>query len=175
MKSVAMIGGIFELLRYNTHPATVFMGDAGSQLLGFASITLSLAVTQQSSQLSPILPLLIIGIPIIDTLSSFSRLKEAHAIPMIFIPFFSCLFKPVTNKEDFSNILHEENVTTTSTTIYGLTNNTYYFRVQAVDNDNGASIWSNTENIVVAIPPPTTPPPPPPPPPPINWALVSKR
>jgi UDP-GlcNAc:undecaprenyl-phosphate GlcNAc-1-phosphate transferase len=67
--AVAMIGGIFGLLRYNTHPATVFMGDAGSQLLGFASITLSLAVTQKSNQLSPILPLLIIGLPIIDTLS----------------------------------------------------------------------------------------------------------
>ena len=67
--SVAMVGAIFGLLRYNTHPATVFMGDAGSQLLGFVSVTLSLAVTRRSPEISPILPLLIIGMPIIDTLS----------------------------------------------------------------------------------------------------------
>lgn len=67
--SVAMVGGIFGLLRYNTHPATVFMGDAGSQLLGFVAVTLSLAVTRRTPEISPILPLLIIGLPIIDTLS----------------------------------------------------------------------------------------------------------
>jgi UDP-GlcNAc:undecaprenyl-phosphate GlcNAc-1-phosphate transferase len=65
--SVAMVGAIFGLLRYNTHPATVFMGDAGSQLLGFVAITASLALTQNSNQLSPILPLLVIGFPVIDT------------------------------------------------------------------------------------------------------------
>jgi UDP-GlcNAc:undecaprenyl-phosphate GlcNAc-1-phosphate transferase len=66
--SVAMVGAIFGLLRYNTHPATVFMGDAGSQLLGFAAITLSLALTRESSQTSIILTLFMMGIPIIDTL-----------------------------------------------------------------------------------------------------------
>jgi UDP-GlcNAc:undecaprenyl-phosphate GlcNAc-1-phosphate transferase len=48
--SVAMVGAIFGLLRYNTHPATVFMGDAGSQLLGFVVITVSLALTRKSNQ-----------------------------------------------------------------------------------------------------------------------------
>jgi len=65
--SVAMIGAIFGLLRYNTHPATVFMGDAGSQLLGFVAITVSLALTRKSEQASIMLTLFIIGIPIIDT------------------------------------------------------------------------------------------------------------
>ena len=67
--SVAMVGAIFALLKYNTHPATVFMGDAGSQLLGFIAVTLSLAVTRLSPAISPILPLLIIGMPLVDTLS----------------------------------------------------------------------------------------------------------
>jgi len=67
--SVAMVGAIFGLLRYNTHPATVFMGDAGSQLLGFVAITLSLALTIDSNQLSLSLVLPILGIPLIDTLS----------------------------------------------------------------------------------------------------------
>ena len=66
--SVAMVGAIFGLLRYNTHPAIIFMGDAGSQLLGFVAITLSLALTRKSNQISLILVLLIMGIPVIDTL-----------------------------------------------------------------------------------------------------------
>jgi UDP-GlcNAc:undecaprenyl-phosphate GlcNAc-1-phosphate transferase len=67
--SAAMVGAIFGLLRYNTHPATVFMGDVGSQLLGFIAVTLSIAVTKRTYEISPILPLLIIGVPLIDTLS----------------------------------------------------------------------------------------------------------
>ena len=67
--SIAIVGAIFGLLRYNTHPAIVFMGDAGSQLLGYISVTLSLAVTRRSPEISPILPLLIIGMPLVDTLS----------------------------------------------------------------------------------------------------------
>ena len=71
--AVAMIGAIFGLLRYNTHPAVVFMGDSGSQLLGFFAITISLGLTQRCNQLSPVLPLFIIGLPIIDTLWVFVR------------------------------------------------------------------------------------------------------
>lgn len=67
--SIAMVGAIFGLLRYNTHPAIVFMGDAGSQLLGFIAITLSLALTRKSAQTSIILTLFIMGVPILDTLS----------------------------------------------------------------------------------------------------------
>jgi len=67
--SVALVGAIFGLLRYNTHPAIVFMGDSGSQLLGFVAIALSLALAQKSNEMNLILVLLILGIPVIDTLS----------------------------------------------------------------------------------------------------------
>ena len=67
--SVALIGAIFGLLRYNTHPAIVFMGDSGSQLLGFVAINLSLSLAQKSSEMNLMLVLLILGIPVIDTLS----------------------------------------------------------------------------------------------------------
>jgi UDP-GlcNAc:undecaprenyl-phosphate/decaprenyl-phosphate GlcNAc-1-phosphate transferase len=66
---LAMAGAIFGFLRYNTHPATVFMGDTGSQLLGFTAVTLSLALTQGNTAISPVLPLLLLGIPVLDTLS----------------------------------------------------------------------------------------------------------
>lgn len=66
--SVAMVGAIFGLLRYNTHPATVFMGDVGSQLLGFMAITLFLSLTRKYHETTIILTLFIMGIPIIDTM-----------------------------------------------------------------------------------------------------------
>jgi UDP-GlcNAc:undecaprenyl-phosphate GlcNAc-1-phosphate transferase len=65
----AVTGAIFGFLRYNTFPATVFMGDTGSQLLGFLAICLSLSATQRSTPLSPFLPLLLVGFPVLDTLT----------------------------------------------------------------------------------------------------------
>ncbi|MCK5508975.1 MAG: undecaprenyl/decaprenyl-phosphate alpha-N-acetylglucosaminyl 1-phosphate transferase, partial [Desulfobacterales bacterium] len=44
--SIAIVGAILGFLRFNTYPAVLFMGDAGSQLLGFLAVTLSLALTQ---------------------------------------------------------------------------------------------------------------------------------
>lgn len=66
--ALAMIGTIFGFLRYNTFPAIIFMGDSGSQLLGFAAITCSLALTQPETSLSPLLPLIILGFPVLDTI-----------------------------------------------------------------------------------------------------------
>lgn len=68
--SLAAIGAVLGFLRYNTHPARVFMGDAGSQLLGFTAAALSLSVTQaEISPFSSALPLLLLGVPVIDTLT----------------------------------------------------------------------------------------------------------
>jgi len=64
----AAAGAIFGFLRFNTHPATVFMGDTGSQLLGFLAATLALGITQRESPLSPLLLLLLMGFPVLDTL-----------------------------------------------------------------------------------------------------------
>lgn len=67
--SVAVGGAIFGFLRYNTHPAVIFMGDAGSQLLGFLAVTLALYVSQSSQPMSRMFPLLLLGFPILDTLT----------------------------------------------------------------------------------------------------------
>lgn len=76
----ALSGAIFGFLRYNTYPATIFMGDTGSQLLGFSAVCLSLALTQGNAALSPILPLLIIGGPILDTVTVMvSRIAEGRS------------------------------------------------------------------------------------------------
>jgi UDP-GlcNAc:undecaprenyl-phosphate GlcNAc-1-phosphate transferase len=67
--ALALAGVLFGFLRYNTHPATIFMGDAGSQLLGFSAATLSISLTQKTPTLSPLLPLLLLGFPVLDTLT----------------------------------------------------------------------------------------------------------
>lgn len=66
--SVAVAGAIFGFLRYNTHPAVIFMGDTGSQLLGFLAMCLSIWVSQSVAALSVVLPLVLLGFPLIDTL-----------------------------------------------------------------------------------------------------------
>ncbi|RNC70421.1 MAG: undecaprenyl/decaprenyl-phosphate alpha-N-acetylglucosaminyl 1-phosphate transferase [Desulfuromonadales bacterium] len=67
--ALALAGVIFGFLRFNTHPASIFMGDAGSQFLGFSAVTLALGLTQGSDALSPLLPLLLLGLPVLDTLT----------------------------------------------------------------------------------------------------------
>ncbi len=67
--SVATIGGVLGFLRYNTHPATVFMGDGGSQFLGFTLAFLVLLLTQKiDPTLSPAVVLPLLGLPIADIL-----------------------------------------------------------------------------------------------------------
>lgn len=65
----AVSGAIFGFLRFNSYPAVIFMGDAGSQFLGFMAITTSLSLTQGNSPLSPLVPLLLLGFPVLDTLT----------------------------------------------------------------------------------------------------------
>lgn len=72
MLSIALttIGGIVGFLRYNSHPAYVFMGDCGSQVLGFTLGFLVVYLTQvANTAVSAALPLLILGVPIADILS----------------------------------------------------------------------------------------------------------
>lgn len=72
--TMATMGGVLGFLRYNTHPATVFMGDSGSQFLGFTSGFLVVLLTQNvNPALSRSLPALILGLPIIDILAVFAQ------------------------------------------------------------------------------------------------------
>ncbi len=68
--ALATLGGVLGFMRYNTHPARVFMGDAGSQFLGFTLGFLAVFLLQKvNPALSPALPLLILGLPIADLLA----------------------------------------------------------------------------------------------------------
>lgn len=79
--ALAFAGAILGFLRFNTYPATVFMGDAGSQLLGFAVGVLSLRATQTGeSSISAAAPILLLALPILDTLSVMvQRVSEGRS------------------------------------------------------------------------------------------------
>ncbi len=81
--ALAVSGAIFGFLRFNTYPATIFMGDTGSQLLGFLAVTLALKLTQGHSPFSPYLSLLIIGFPILDTVVVSCERVAAGKSPFI--------------------------------------------------------------------------------------------
>jgi UDP-GlcNAc:undecaprenyl-phosphate GlcNAc-1-phosphate transferase len=67
--AVALCGALIGFLRFNTHPATVFMGDGGSQLLGLSTASLAVFVTQnENSIISATTPLFLLAVPIIDTI-----------------------------------------------------------------------------------------------------------
>ena len=79
--ALTFAGAILGFLRFNTFPASVFMGDAGSQLLGFAVGVLSLRATQSaSSAVSAATPILLLALPILDTLSVMvHRISEGRS------------------------------------------------------------------------------------------------
>ncbi|WP_165787190.1 MraY family glycosyltransferase [Pseudohalioglobus lutimaris] len=65
--TLAVGAALLGFLRFNTHPARIFMGDSGSQFLGFTLAWLAITLTQsESSSVSTLLPLLILGIPVMD-------------------------------------------------------------------------------------------------------------
>lgn len=79
--SLSLAGAIFGFLRFNTYPASLFMGDTGSQLLGFSAIVLAMKITQGDTTLSPVLPLIILGFPVLDTLTVMAeRIREGRPI-----------------------------------------------------------------------------------------------
>lgn len=79
--ALVVAGATLGFLRFNTHPARVFMGDSGSQVLGFTVGVLAILATQgEATAVSAALPLLLIGMPIMDTLAvMWIRLREGRS------------------------------------------------------------------------------------------------
>lgn len=76
-----LIGSLLGFLLFNSHPAQIFMGDSGSQFLGFSLSVLTIHLIQGNpGQFSTLLPLAIIGLPIADVfLVIVSRLAQGNS------------------------------------------------------------------------------------------------
>jgi UDP-GlcNAc:undecaprenyl-phosphate GlcNAc-1-phosphate transferase len=77
---VSILGGLLGFLRFNTYPARIFMGDAGSQFLGFYLAVTAIVLTDPfRGPYTPTLGLLLLGLPTLDTLGViFQRLKDGR-------------------------------------------------------------------------------------------------
>lgn len=72
--SATLLGSTLGFLKYNAHPASVFMGDVGSYFLGFILSMLTLVGSFKSAAVMALaLPITILGLPILDTVWAFSR------------------------------------------------------------------------------------------------------
>ena len=71
--TLIMIGAILGFLVYNFHPAKIFMGDSGSMFLGYMIAVISLLGFKNVTLTSFLVPILILAIPILDTLFAIIR------------------------------------------------------------------------------------------------------
>lgn len=77
--AAAILGSCLGFLRYNFHPARIFMGDAGALFLGFllAVLGLQLRFPDNVNAVTWMVPVFILGLPIFDTtLVVISRLRR---------------------------------------------------------------------------------------------------
>jgi UDP-GlcNAc:undecaprenyl-phosphate GlcNAc-1-phosphate transferase len=77
--SVAVLAACLGFLFYNLNPASIFMGDSGTQFLGFtlAAIGIKLRFPDNSDFVTWMVPVLVLGLPIFDvTLVTVSRLRR---------------------------------------------------------------------------------------------------
>lgn len=68
-----MLGASLGFLCHNFHPATIFSGDSGSMFQGFMIATISLLGFKTITMTSFFIPILLLGIPILDTLFAIIR------------------------------------------------------------------------------------------------------
>ncbi len=80
--AVLLMGALLGFLRFNTYPARIFMGDAGSQFLGFTLGVLCILLSRgAATPVSTSLPLLLVGLPLVDTLFvMFRRLRARQPL-----------------------------------------------------------------------------------------------
>ena len=69
---LGLIGGVFGFLPFNRHPAKIFMGDAGSMLLGFIVAALMILFMNQEPRWL-LASMVVFGLPILDTATALVR------------------------------------------------------------------------------------------------------
>ncbi len=96
----ALSGALTGFLPFNFNPAKTFIGDAGSNFLGYALAVISiLGIAKTYTLIVIVAPLIVLAIPVLDTLSSIvRRLKSGKSIKAIFKPDAEHLHHKILNK-----------------------------------------------------------------------------
>ena len=67
VEAAVLAGAAFAFLRFNFYPASIFMGDTGSMLLGYCLGVISVqGVLKGAATVALIFPLLVLGVPFVD-------------------------------------------------------------------------------------------------------------
>ncbi|WEV45884.1 MraY family glycosyltransferase [Streptococcaceae bacterium ESL0687] len=70
-----LVAAIAGFLPYNFYPAKVYLGDTGALYLGFMISVLSLQGLKNATAVAILTPMLILGVPVTDTLAAIIRRK----------------------------------------------------------------------------------------------------
>ncbi len=73
--SVAAAGGLIGFLRYNLPPATVYLGDCGSMLIGLTVAVLAVDASLKGPAFAVLAPLALMVLPVLDTTAAVVRRK----------------------------------------------------------------------------------------------------
>lgn len=73
--SVAAVGGLIGFLRYNLPPASVYLGDCGSMLIGLTAAVLAVDATLKGPTFAVLAPLSLMVLPLLDTTAAVVRRK----------------------------------------------------------------------------------------------------
>ena len=76
--SLIMLGSTLGFLVHNFHPAKIFAGDSGALFMGFAIAIISLLGFKTTAITSIFIPLMILAVPILDTLFAIIRRLLKH-------------------------------------------------------------------------------------------------
>jgi UDP-GlcNAc:undecaprenyl-phosphate/decaprenyl-phosphate GlcNAc-1-phosphate transferase len=76
-----MLAATLGFLYHNFHPAKIFLGDTGALFLGYMIAVLSLLGFKGVTMISLIIPIIILGVPISDTLFAIAR-RILHKQPL---------------------------------------------------------------------------------------------
>jgi UDP-GlcNAc:undecaprenyl-phosphate GlcNAc-1-phosphate transferase len=72
--ALALAGATLGFLRFNFHPATIFLGDCGSLFIGFMLSALALAGSQKAPTMVAVaIPVVSLGLPILDVALAVAR------------------------------------------------------------------------------------------------------
>jgi len=79
MVLIIVLGSLLGFLPHNFNPARMYLGDSGSMLIGYILAITAIVGTQKSATgIAVFVPLLVLGLPIIDTLFSMVRRFNGH-------------------------------------------------------------------------------------------------
>jgi len=77
--SIALAGSILAFLKFNFYPAKIFLGDSGSTFAGFMLASIGvLWVLNSGNAFFILIPMIILALPIVDTLSAIFRRYRGH-------------------------------------------------------------------------------------------------